>query len=55
VKPNSTRPRLIEEEGSRRVDYVTAQIVPCVALSEYVFRQALRAIPSVRFLNGFEN
>ena len=45
VKPHSTGPGLIEEERRCRVDYVAAQILPCVALCEYVFRQALRAVP----------
>ena len=55
VKPDSPWAGIVEEESRRGVDYICEQFVPCVGLGKYVFRQAFRAIPSVRFLDGFEN
>jgi len=55
AKPHSPGPGLIEEERCRGVDYIAAQLIPCIALCEYVLSQAFRKIAPVGFLDSFEN
>ena len=55
MKPDSTRSGLVEEKRCRHFDYIEAQLIPCIALGEYVLRQALRTKTRVGFLNGLKN
>jgi hypothetical protein len=55
VKPDLPRPRLVEEERRCGIDDFAAQLIPRIALCEYIFGQTFRAVAAIGFLNGFEN